>query len=471
MRVEDFRALLAKCPVIPSVQADEGTPLDSPDHLSALGKASLASGAAIVRLQGIHNIDLVARALDVPVIGLIKRHFESSPVYITPTSEDVQALLQSGCEIVSLDATTRPRPFGESLLSLIEMIHRGGKLAMADCDSPSSVDYAIECGADILASTLSGYTDESPKQSGPDLDLVRYMASTGLPAIAEGRYSEVWQVRSARMIGADAVVIGAALNDPIKQTARFRDAATVGAESIGAVDIGGTWLRFGAFDPKGKLLRSERIPTPAKSVDRLDWISERIEEHGIRRLGIATGGTVDPASKTVIESKPIIPDNLGCDFTLLEVRHRLERLIALNDGLATAWGHYCHPMFAGGRIATLALGTGVGFGVVDRGRLLMGSDGSYPRFNDLPTSFGSSFEEMLGGASLGESTSASDRESAGNAAAEAVARIRALYFPDQIVLCGGVGLGGLLDLGLPVSPFGEDAGLYGAAAMVRFEPF
>lgn len=460
---------MADCPLIPSVQADEGTPLDSPLHLEALGRASLASGARIVRLQGVRNIGPVGSALRVPVIGLIKRHFESSPVYITPTREEVEALLGTDCEIVSLDATRRKRPSGERLESLIRMIHESGRLVMADCDTPETVDHAVASGADILASTLSGYTDESPKQRGPDLGLVRYMAATGLPAIAEGRYSEPWQVQAARMAGADGVVIGAAINDPIKQTSRFREAAEIAGGTIGAVDIGGTWLRFGTFDSSGRLLHAERIPTPAIAAERLDWISERIEEAGVRRMGISTGGTVDPSSNTVIESKPSIPENLGCDFTVLEVRHRLERLVALNDGLATAWGHYCHPAYAGGRVATLALGTGVGFGLVDRGRILMGANGSYPRLNDMPTSFGPTFEELLAGSSLGKSPES--RDLAVGAAKEAAARIWELFYPDQIVLCGGVGTASWLGLDLPASPYGEDAGLYGAAALVRFEPF
>lgn len=471
MRIDDFRALTAECPLIPSVQADEGTPLDTPEHLAALGRASLISGAKLVRLQGIRNIGPVGRALQVPIIGLIKRHFDNSPVYITPTAEDVGVLLATDCAIVSLDATRRVRPRGESLRELIDKIHAGGRLAMADCDSTESVDYAIDCGADILASTLSGYTENSRKQQGPDLELVRYMASTGLPAVAEGRYSEGWQVQAARMIGADAVVIGAAINDPIKQTARFREAVTVAKGPVGAVDIGGTWLRFGIFDSDGVLKESWKVPTPAAASDRLEWISEHILATGVARVGISTGGTVDPASKTVIESKPTITDNLGCDFTILEVRHRLDRLIVLNDGLATAWGHYCHPDFAGGRIASLALGTGVGFGLVDRGRLLMGANGDYPRLNDMPTSFGSSYEEMLGGAALSKSPSVDAKKRANQAASEAAAQIRRLFFPDRIVVSGGVGLSDWLELDAVKSPYGEYAGLYGAAALVRFEPF
>jgi len=176
---------------------------------------------------------------------------------------------------------------------------------------------------------------------------------------------------------------------------------------------------------------------------------------------------VDPRTSAVTEAKDIIPGHVGTDFRAglpgLEV-------FALNDGLATAWGHACHPDYAGKRVATLALGTGVGCGLVDRGRIIAGPDGDYPRINDLPTPSGASFESLLGGAALTPQPTASQQNQAREAAKNAVDMIAKLFHPDAIVLCGGVGLAPWLDLGLPSSPYRENAGLFGAAAISAFPP-
>jgi N-acetylmannosamine-6-phosphate 2-epimerase / N-acetylmannosamine kinase len=172
---------------------------------------------------------------------------------------------------------------------------------------------------------------------------------------------------------------------------------------------------------------------------------------------------VSPGGK-VTRAKPILPNHEGTEFS---ERTLGLPTVALNDGLATAWGHACHPIGAGKRVATLALGTGVGFGIVDRGRLWMSPEGEPPHLNDQPWAGGGTIEEALGGDGLGE---ARDRGAALEAARQAVRTVRTLFFPDEIVVCGGVGLSDWLDLGLPKSPFGPDAGLFGAAALALWPP-
>lgn len=281
------------------------------------------------------------------------------------------------------------------------------------------------------------------------------------------------------MIGANGVVIGGALNDPIKQTRRFVSAAEHYLGSVGAVDIGGTWMRYALFGIEGEIVRREQVKTISTFEGRLEWIRAQVKLDGVDRLGISTGGTVDPHLNLVTESKEIINDNVNKSFLLLEMDDTFAKLSkgknmhvqALNDGLATAWGHYCHPQFAGKRVATLALGTGVGFGLVDKGQILMGQNGGYPRINDIPTVLGETFEDLLGGAALTPDPTPTQKLRAIEAGHCAVQLINSLYYPDEIVVCGGVGLCDWMDLGLPKSPYGADAGLYGAAALVRFRPF
>lgn len=464
-------AMLQDCPLIVSAQASEGAAVDDPETLYRLAKASVDQGVQIVRLQGANNIRHIKDKLQVPVIGLVKKNYPGNDVYITPTEQEVRRLIALGCEIIALDATRRPRPDGSTLDHLVGLIQKSGALAMADCDSEEAVDYAFECDVDLIGTTLAGYTSARPMTEGPDFDLVRYACgkpSTGRrkAIIAEGRYSQRWQVEAALHIGAKGVVVGGAINDPVKQTKALLPVVR-GYERVGAVDLGGTWIRFGVFE-NGSLVSVEKIERPPDREERVAWIRAQIAAKKVARVGIGTGGTVDPNNGEVWEAKEIIPSHRGTllNDSVLGVPTR-----ALNDGLATAWGHACHPRFAGKSVATLALGTGVGAGLVRDGRIFCGKRGEYLRINDLYLPSGETIEEVLGGASLIDSPS--DRQKAAEAFRYAVSYLRTNYFPDEIVVCGGVGLSDWLapvveELGCVASPYGDDAGLMGAYHLAHY---
>lgn len=496
----DLLNLLIECPLVASAQASPHSPLEDPETLAKIALASATQGVKVLRAQGVENIRAIKAATGLPVIGLIKRDYPGSQVYITPTLKEVEALLEAGCEVIALDGTARSRPGSESLGDLIKAIHEGGALALADCDCEASAAYAAECGADLVSTTLSGYTPRTTVLPGPDLGLVRNLVKhIGVPVLAEGRFAEPHQVQSALRLGAAGVVVGGALNDPVKQTERFLK-ATPFRGTVGAVDIGGTWMRFGVFSPDWKLLHQERVALPADRKERTEWIEARIREHDVRKLGVSAGGTIDPRlGGTVSQAKAIVPNYVGTWFGGFG-----PPTLSLNDGLATAWGHACLPEFVGGRVATLALGTGVGCGLVDRGCLVMGRGGQALKLNDLQTPGGKTFEELLGGAGLTPDPSPRQREDAKHALAHALLTLQAMAMPDVIVVCGGVGLAPWLDVeGIakecfggadataPVqphaaddlawqnawvwprivrSPFGADAGLYGAAALALFPP-
>jgi putative N-acetylmannosamine-6-phosphate epimerase len=470
MTVDQLVEMLANAPLIASVQASPNSPVQHADTLARLAQASLQQGVRVLRLQGRDEIQIIREACgNPPTIGLIKREYDGSAVYITPTQLEVMALIETGCEIIALDATDRARPGGAHLKELVALIHQHGRLAMGDCDSLTSAKFAVECGIDLVGTTLSGYTNESaPTLSGPDLDLLRSLVSElRVPIIAEGRYALPSEAQAALAIGATAVVVGGALNDPVKQTRVFVAAIEHARAKCLAVDIGGTWIRAATFSGLKMSSEPTRIALPPTSAERIAWIREQAERAGMARIAISTGGVVDPRTLEVTEAKAIIPDHVGTRF-----RDQLSGfdITALNDGLATAWGHACHPEYAGKRVATLALGTGVGCGLVDRGRIVAGKGGDYPRLNDLPTPDGRSFEDLLGGAALTSNPSQQQQADAILAGRIAADMIQKLFHPDAIVLCGGVGLSPWLDLGLPRSPFGADAGLYGAAALLAFPP-
>lgn len=199
--------------LIVSVQARAGSALDDPAVLAALACAAQESGAAGVRIQGVRNLEAVRRRVSVPVIGIIKRQYEGFEPYITPTLREVREVLDSGAEIVAFDATGRPRPGGQELAGLVAAIHDGGALAMADCAASADGVCAVAAGADVIATTLCGYTKETQDTPLPALDLVRALAQLGSFVICEGGIHAPAAGAAALQSGADAIVVGTAITN------------------------------------------------------------------------------------------------------------------------------------------------------------------------------------------------------------------------------------------------------------------
>ncbi|GEM82857.1 N-acetylmannosamine-6-phosphate 2-epimerase [Meiothermus hypogaeus] len=208
--------------LIASCQPVRGGPLDRPALVAALAQATVAGGAVGVRIEGLADLEAVRGAVAVPIIGLVKREVVGSPVYITPELSDVLALAERGADIVAFDATQRPRPV--EMGAMIEAIHAQGCLAMADISTLEEGLCAHQLGADLVGTTLSGYTDYSPKLEGPDLELVRALSRRGIRVIAEGRIATPLQGRQALDAGAFAVTVGTALTRLEWVTQGFVDA-------------------------------------------------------------------------------------------------------------------------------------------------------------------------------------------------------------------------------------------------------
>ena len=95
-------------------------------------------------------------------------------------------------------------------------------MIMADISTIEEGLAAEDAGADMLSTTLSGYTSYSPQQAGPDLILVKRLAAQSrVPVIAEGRYYSPELVRQALDLGAFSVVVGGAITRPWQITERF----------------------------------------------------------------------------------------------------------------------------------------------------------------------------------------------------------------------------------------------------------
>jgi N-acylglucosamine-6-phosphate 2-epimerase len=213
--------------LVVSCQPVIGGPMDYTDMVVAFARAAQVGGAGGLRIEGLENVRAVRKVTELPIIGLVKRVDPATPIVITATAADVDALARAGADIIAFDATDRSRL--ESVAALTRVAHAAGKLAMADIATIAQARAAAQLNADIIATTLAGYIGgEVPVD--PDIALVTACATLGRPVLAEGRYSTVEQVRAARGAGAWAVVIGSAITRPEHITRRFVEAVTLAAE-------------------------------------------------------------------------------------------------------------------------------------------------------------------------------------------------------------------------------------------------
>ena len=213
--------------LVVSAQAYPGEPMRDPRTMAQVAASAVAGGAAAIRVQGIADIQFARAAVEVPVIGLWKDGHDG--VFITPTLRHALACANAGAQIVAIDGTRRPRPDGLTLAETIAGVHENSNsLVMADCGSFDDAVGAVEAGADLIGTTLAGYTDERPKTDGPDLELIAAIAGAklGKPLIAEGRIHSPAQARAALDAGAFSVVVGTAITHPTTITSWFKAALT-----------------------------------------------------------------------------------------------------------------------------------------------------------------------------------------------------------------------------------------------------
>jgi N-acylglucosamine-6-phosphate 2-epimerase len=214
--------------VIVSVQAMPSEPLYHEKCMVSMMRSVLNGGAGGLRVAGVRDVANAKKLSKVPVIGITKP--EKIPanykeiVYITPTISDVLDLIHAGADIIAFDGTQRKRPHDEKIKDLIKYIHINKRFAMADISTIEEGLLAQDAGADVLSTTLAGYTLESASSpvNEPDFKLLEELVKqSDLPVILEGRIWEPWQVDKAFELGAHAVVIGSAITRPQLITKRF----------------------------------------------------------------------------------------------------------------------------------------------------------------------------------------------------------------------------------------------------------
>ena len=196
--------------LIVSCQAYEGDPLFGPHIMAAMACAAQQGGAVAIRANGPADIAAIRAAVSLPIIGLWKIGPTGlHDVYITPDAPATESIAAAGCSIIAIDATPRKRAGEIDLRSLIDYLN--------------DALQAVELGADVVSTTLAGYTAHGrPPMEEPDLPLLGAVLSrVRVPVVAEGRFATPAQVAAAFDLGAHAVVVGAAITRPEQITARF----------------------------------------------------------------------------------------------------------------------------------------------------------------------------------------------------------------------------------------------------------
>jgi len=213
--------------VVISVQAAYSEPLYEENAMNAMIKTVVElGGAKALRLAGARDIKNTKKMFSwIPVIGITKPKFLPEnwidEVYITPSIEDAKSIIEAGCDVVAFDATLRNRQV--SIKEMCNYIHEQGKLAMGDIATIEDGKNAVECGLDIVSTTLSGYTKETQSSSTePDFNLLNELVKNyNIPVILEGRIWDRSEVKKAFEIGAYSVVIGSAVTRPQHIVQRF----------------------------------------------------------------------------------------------------------------------------------------------------------------------------------------------------------------------------------------------------------
>ncbi|MBI4783452.1 MAG: N-acetylmannosamine-6-phosphate 2-epimerase [Oscillatoriophycideae cyanobacterium NC_groundwater_1537_Pr4_S-0.65um_50_18] len=212
--------------LVVSCQAPVDSPLHAPNVIAAIAQAAVNQGAVGVRIDTPTHVAAVRQKVSVPIIGLWKQQSPESEVYITPQFHHAAAIATAGADIIAIDATLRQRPGGETLKAIIAQIHQElGKPVMADVDTLEAAIAAAAAGADLVGTTLYGYTAATRTLIPPGFDLLAAMVERlDLPLVCEGGVASPALARQAIELGADVVVVGTAITGIDAQVKAYREA-------------------------------------------------------------------------------------------------------------------------------------------------------------------------------------------------------------------------------------------------------
>lgn len=215
--------------LIVSCQALPHEPLHSSFIMGRMALAAKEGGAYGIRANTKEDIAEIQARVDLPVIGIVKRDYEDSKVYITPTMKEINELMEVKPDIIALDATHSLRPGGRTLDEFYREIRNSypEQLLMADCSTVEEALHADQLGFDFIGTTLVGYTDQSRdlKIESNDFEIIRQIVEkVKHRVIAEGNINTPEKAKRVIELGAFSVVVGSIITRPQLITKSFAEA-------------------------------------------------------------------------------------------------------------------------------------------------------------------------------------------------------------------------------------------------------
>ena len=215
--------------LIVSCQAEGDSPFNSPEGVTMFAIAAIQGGAEGIRSEGIEKTKSIIERTNHPVIGLVKGKFDDGTVCITRDPNDIDMLYQIGTHIISIDGTDR-KFSGYSGPELIKhaKIKYPDICIMADISTADEAEACIDAGADIVSTTLRGYTPTSIEQADKEVDIafIEYLCEKypGFPIAAEGKINTALQAAQIAALNVHCIIIGSAITRPHLITKGFKQA-------------------------------------------------------------------------------------------------------------------------------------------------------------------------------------------------------------------------------------------------------
>lgn len=215
--------------LIVSCQALAHEPLHSSFIMGRMARAAKEGGAAGIRANTKADIAEIKKNVSLPIIGIVKQDYPDSKVYITPTIKEVDEVVESGADIIALQATDDLRPDGKTLEAFFNEIKAKypEQILMADCSTINEAIFADQLGFDFIGTTLVGYTKQSQNLKIEDNNFYiirQILASVKHPVIAEGNINTPEKAKKVLELGCYSVVVGSIITRPQIITRTFVDA-------------------------------------------------------------------------------------------------------------------------------------------------------------------------------------------------------------------------------------------------------
>jgi glucokinase len=232
-----------------------------------------------------------------------------------------------------------------------------------------------------------------------------------------------------------------------------------------ALDIGGTKSMVASLDERGTIISREKVPTPYELSEGLHTLKNLVRMVAgtarIRAIGASAGGPLDYAQGVVsplhmptwraVPLKEIFEREFGCPF-FVDV-----------DTNAAALAEYVFAKRPSDRLLYITISTGVGGGFIVDGKIYRGARGSHPEIGHqiipnlsddsvdvrCPCGATGCLEALISGTAVrkrfgknAEELNDDEWSEIASYLADGLRNIVVMYAPSEIVLGGGMALGG-----------------------------